>query len=221
MYTDLCRYTRQKPVVVLIGPERTTYSVHRSLFAAKSPFFRTLLKDCWDGKKEEIEIGNISSAGFDIAVDWIYSGRLPDRVKEYSKDGSQPWDSTLCAYKVADVLMINKLQNEIIANEAAIFSKHGLKWRFCRLKDIYDNDLCHTKYYSFVLKSVVANMMTNQNQSSENWDDDLTSIEGDPQILSDLLRSVREWTRKPWKDFPKGDLTAFFVQDEHDQRLTS
>lgn len=72
-----------------------------------------------------------------------------------------------------------------------------------------------------VLDSVVSDMMTNQNQSLEKWEEDMRSVEDHPQLLADLLRSTREWARKPWKDFPKGDLTAFFIQDEHDQRLTS
>lgn len=176
-----------------------------------------MFKECWDGNRREVELTQIPSDGFGIVVDWMYSGRLPDRAKEYPNDGSKRWDSVLHAYKAADVLMIDKLQNELIATEAAILLEHKLTWKFRRLEDLYNADLCHTKYYQFVLKSVIVNMMSNLDRPSEKWEEEIKSVEDNPRVLADLLTSTREWLRKPWKDFPKGDLNDFFVQDAHVQ----
>lgn len=211
--TFCCRYVRQTPLLVLVGPERIQYYLHKGLAAAKSPFFRTILKDCWNNKKEEVELPNISSDGFDIVVDWIYSGQLPDRLKGYSKHSSYDWEGTLQAYKAADMLMIDKLQNDLIAHEIALFAKHKLAWRFYRLQDVYDNDLCHTKYYQFVLKCAVSRMMSNLDQSTAMWEENVKYVEGNPQVLADLLTKSREWAQKPWKDFLKGDLTEFLIQE--------
>jgi len=180
----------------------------------KSPFFATLFKTCWDGDKEEIELNSISSDGFEIALDWIYCGHLPARLKECSGSGSGPWDSVRNGYKAADVLMISKLHNELITNEAAMFSKHGFKWRFGRLQDLYDDDLCHTKYYDFVIKIAVERMMTTPEGPQKKWDEDMESIEGNAKVMADLLEAIRKWLQKPWHDFPKGDsdLSEFLIE---------
>lgn len=170
-----------------------------------------MFKDCWDGKKEEVEVCEVSSIGFTIVVDWVYSGQLPSRVKEYSKGKLEPWEGILHAHKAADVLMMEKLQNELIANEAAIDLKYGLKWPFYRLQQLYDNDLCHTKYYEYVLKSAIASMMSDISMSSKRWDEDIKSVENNPKVLADLLTGTRKWIQKPWKDFPAGDLTEFLI----------
>jgi len=149
--------------------------------AAKSPFFRARFKNCcWNEKEKEkneaIELDNISGDGFAVVVDWMYSRQLSDRVKEYSGSGLHRWAGTLYPDKAADVLVINKLKNEIIRNEAAMFSQRDLNGRFSWLQTVYDNDLCHTKYYMFVLRSAVANMMLTRGRSAEKWDEDMESV---------------------------------------------
>lgn len=79
------------------------------LLTAKSSLSRVTFKDRWDEEKEVVEVTSISSTGFGIVVDWMYSGQLPDQMKTYSKNSSELWDDCLHAYKAADMLMINKL----------------------------------------------------------------------------------------------------------------
>lgn len=195
--------------------------MHRGLFAAKSPYFRVLLKSCWSGEKDEIEIPDIPSDGFNVVVDWMYSGQLPDKVKVYTKgNSSNAFQIALNTYKAADVLMITQLQNAIIENEAAIFAEHRLHWNCDRLKSISEKDLTHTAYYRFVLKSVLMNMMTSSKQSTKEWEKDVKCIEDNPMILIDLLTGVKEWQQKTWEDFPGGDLTLFMIRDPEDQSTT-
>lgn len=163
--------------------------------------------------QKEIQLSEISSDGFGIVVDWMYSGQLPNRAKEYSKNNPRLWSFTLDAYQAADMLMIDKLQNELISNEAAVFMKHNLAWQYSRLQTVSERGLCHIKHYNFVLKSVVKTMMSELEKSPEEWMEQMRSVENNPRVLFDLLRCVREWQQSPWKFFPRGDLTEFLIPD--------
>lgn len=66
---------------MLIGSTKHRYFVHKSLLAAKSLFFRTMFKECWDGEKEEVELAQIHKEGFEVALNWMYSGSLPHQDK--------------------------------------------------------------------------------------------------------------------------------------------
>lgn len=74
-------YTQQKPVTILVGPDRVRFFVHEALFAAESPFLRVVFKDCWDRGKGVVEISSISSIGVGIVVGWIDSKQLLDRLR--------------------------------------------------------------------------------------------------------------------------------------------
>lgn len=177
-----------------------------------------MLKDCWDGSKEEIRLSQISSEDFLVVADWIYSGKLPKEITESGGQSKEPyWELTLRAHKVADTLMMTGLQNKLVTAEAAHLVKDNFAWNLRRLKQLHEYDLCHTKYYNFVIKSTTMNLVDHLNTSLELWNDELDSVKDIPSILADMLTSTREWLRKPWKDFPEGDLTDFLVEEVEEQ----
>lgn len=127
-----------------------------------------MFKDCWDGKKQEVELSQISSKGFDIAAHWIYSGNLPPNLTDYSqKNICSVMANNLYAYKAADVLMMNELQNELILQEAACLRETRRFLSCVRLNRPHDYDLLHTKYYTFSLRSATENMMLHR--TPEEW----------------------------------------------------
>lgn len=195
----------------MVGSEKQQYFVHKSLLAAKSPFFRTLFKKCWDGDNEEINLAQIPGDGFGIVMDWMYSGLLPEKDVILRTDQYKQSTSVLHAYKAADILMVDQFQNELISKEASILIKEQMSYNCLRLRALHDADLCHTKYYKFILKSATKRLMSGFPNSSRQWDEQIDSVKDKPEILTDILMSVRQWSQNPWKDFPNGDLTEFFV----------
>lgn len=108
--------------------------------------------------------------------------------------------------------MIDELQNDLITTEAAVFLKNNsLQWKCARLQYVYDADLCHTRYYQFVLKSVTVYLMTMLDDSSDEWDKEIDFIKDNPKLLRDLLTHVGKWSKKPWREFLKKGLAEFLV----------
>lgn len=211
--TNPPRYTREKPISVLVGHEKVRYFVHKGPFVAKSPFFRAILKDCWDGKQEEIELNMLSSKGFDVVVEWVYSGQLHPELVGYNLRDKQCWNDHLCAYKAADILMIDRLQNQLILNEAAWLRENDQTYKsISPLQTLHDQDLCHTKYYGFVLKLVIENMADTSDITSKEWNDQMKCAEEYPQLLINVLTNTREWLQKPWESVLEGDLSEFLVK---------
>lgn len=157
----------------------------------KSPYFQVRLKDCWASTNDAIELPDISNDGFEVVVDWVYTARLPDRVKKYQKGDLQVFACVLDAYKAADILTISQLEDEIIASEAVVFAERGMWWKCSRLADTLEHGLSHTKYYHSVIKNVVANMMNNGSHSTAEWEQDMQGIQDHPQILADLLKAIK------------------------------
>lgn len=54
-----------------------------------------MFKECWEGKKEEVTLTQISSDGFSIILDWMYTGRLPDEKVMFALENLVNWDTVV------------------------------------------------------------------------------------------------------------------------------
>lgn len=172
-----------------------------------------MLKDCWDGKKEEVELRDVSSEGFGTVADWMYSGKLPSKMIDYSA-GDAILVDTIEAYKAADVLMISELQNTLTLNHAVYLSSRNANCSLRYLQDFHDHDLCHTKLYNFALRSAVLGMMRPSPtlpELSERQEADLQFVEDNTQLLTDVIRTTMDWGHKRWDLKDTGDVAEFYV----------
>lgn len=144
----------------------------------------------------------------------MYSGQLPGGVIEIADNEAETAsDYTREAFKAADMLMMVELQNELLRTTAAFYLEHGMWCTLHGLRRAYDDDLHHTKYYQFLLKSAAKGMVSSHYDNSDKWDQAIHAVEDRPQVLTDLLRSMRRWVQEPWTEFPRGDLAEFLTTD--------
>lgn len=116
-------------ITVKIGPEHTTYHIHKGLLVHHSEYFRRALNGNWlESDDKTVVIDDMEPGPFDTFVDWLYTGKLPWRPfgdGEYatSSKWTMPHEGdetklTLCllqikSYVVADRLGAGKLVKAI------------------------------------------------------------------------------------------------------------
>ncbi|CAO2658681.1 Nn.00g064040.m01.CDS01 [Neocucurbitaria sp. VM-36] len=62
---------------VKIGPEHTTYHIHKALLVHYSDYFRKALDPSWkEGQDRKVVIDDLEPESFDVFVDWLYRGGL-------------------------------------------------------------------------------------------------------------------------------------------------
>lgn len=113
--------------------------------------------------------------------------------------------------------MIDELQNRLLTTEAAGLRETSLRWNCRRLQQLRDFSLSHTKYYRFILKIVVEHTMgrvDDSSEASEKWNQEVDDMRECPEVMVDLLKSMREWLYEPWNNFLQGDLTEYFVESK-------
>ncbi|KAK5099011.1 hypothetical protein LTR70_000867 [Exophiala xenobiotica] len=205
-------YMQQKPVSILVGAERKRYFIFKDLLSAKSPYFAARFKECWDGKKDEVELCDAGEEEFEVVMDWMHPDKLPTRLTLYNED-LYNWTLSSRTYKLADRLIIPKLQDELLTAEFAKLRKSGLWWGLGRLIYLQDLGLAHTPYYSFYLKAAVWAFMTGRRYvRAERHEEVILSLKDHGQVAVDVLLSIRKWNDKAWGDLCEGDLKAFMVE---------
>lgn len=205
---------QQKPVSILVGPERKRYFIFKDLLSAKSSYFAAQFKECWDGKKDDVELCDAGEEEFEIVMDWMHLDKLPTRLTVYNGDNHN-WNLISRIYKLADKLIIPKLQNEFLTAEVATLRKGGFWWGLGRLPELQDLDLAHTLYYKFYLKAAVWAFMTGRRISTAKKDEDaILGMKDRGQGAVDVLLCIKEWNSKPWRDPHYDDLKAFMVEGD-------
>lgn len=169
----------------------------------------------WDKVEKEITLPHISVDVFEIIREWMSSSKLPARIGQTMRELEPPTadkNLVLETLRAAEFLLIDQIQNDIIAEEAASLLEENLTFKAKSLRDIYNADLSHTKYYQFVLKAVAFELMTAPEPLEDKWTKDLGKLKEHPTILIDLVLKAREWALKPWEDPAEGNLSEFFVE---------
>lgn len=135
------------------------YLLHKDLLRDRSPYFATRLKDCWDGRQDEIELTGVSTWAFEVVIDWMYSGVVPDYVSKESGGRGPLLDVLPELYHAADVLMMTQLQNELVDTYLAHGRQSGGAWTLTGVRSAHVYEIVHTPLYQLVLKSCVRNLM--------------------------------------------------------------
>ena len=154
---------------------------------------------------EKVDLLDISSVGFEIILDWLYNGHTCQRDSKNTLNRLSDYGTTKkVGHKAADVLMIGKLQNELIAQRSShLFRARGYNGGFT-------TNFCRGKYYHFVLKSAVANnMMQSLQDSQAESGKDKTAVAGTSQVV------VRRTCSKLFENGFRGTWRAgFYIKTE-------
>jgi hypothetical protein len=78
-------------ITVEIGPEHTSYRIHKPLLQHHSGYFRKALRNCWkEGEERKVTIDDIEPEAFDIFVDWLYTCKIPKTIDFWTFPSVQP-----------------------------------------------------------------------------------------------------------------------------------
>lgn len=139
---------------------------------------------------------DISSEGFDIVVDWMYTKQLPKELSDYGPEAIQQDRQILHGYKAAHMLMIDDLQASLIAWDNTTLLNQKLYWCYVRLQQVHDMGLRGTDYYEHVLEDTINNRMLKMRHAPGEWLEGIEDVEENPEILVDLLRGIGQWMEK-------------------------
>lgn len=189
------------------------YLLHKDLLRDRSPYFATRLKDCWDGKQDEIELTGVSTRAFEVVIDWMYSGVVPDYVSKESGGRGPLLDVLPELYHAADVLMMTQLQNELVDTYLVHGRQSGGAWTLTGVRSAHVYEIVNTPLYQLILKSCVRNLMKAPTESDK-FDEKVAAIEQHSQAVLDVLRIINKYQHEQWSNPWKGDWCEFHIHPE-------
>lgn len=148
-------------VKVIVGDSKTEYYAHRNVLIAKSEYFAISLKECWNGKENEIELTDHTEVAFDAFLTWLYKGSIPSTVNPVTGSG-------LNLYRLGHFLMSAEFQNAFIDILLDHMSQLGFCFHPVALEKIRDWDLYESKLYELCLRNC-AHTVLNRPDKIEAW----------------------------------------------------
>lgn len=211
-------YVKDELITIVVGKDKTSFKVYKSLLVERIPYFQRRLKDCWDSdKKGIIEMEDLDIDGFEVIIDWMYHAILPERLTR----PVNKYDSSLNArtYKVADQLMMTDLQNRLVDNELSLnqeskmaFGRVGITW-------CWELGLTHTPYYQLVLKDCTRDMITNS-VKDVHFTDQITKLMEYPEALADIIKIAKQYGETQYHTPTIRDRCDYHIH-ENDMRCDS
>ena len=100
------------PVTLLVGPEKTVFTMHKGLLCAVSSYFKAALEgDFKEAQEQTIELSEDDPQAMKYFQLWLYTQEILDEGENVS---SMDWRLLIGLYLLGEVRMIHKLQNEVI-----------------------------------------------------------------------------------------------------------
>lgn len=155
------------------------------------------MKQCWDGGQREVDIPDVDVQGFEVVVDWMYSGMLPQRATTYEPGKNDPFQVLNHAYKAADRLMMPKLQNALIDVFLNVMLENNMKPRLDYIRTLCRMNMTNTPYFEMVVMWVVQSMATRP-IASELFSQSMDGMEDYPEALKTIIRYMNEYRIEPW-----------------------
>lgn len=141
-------------MTVLVGSTKVAYQVHKEMLVKRCPYFAARLRECWGGDSEPLTLEDISVEGFDVAVDWMYTNELSERL-----NCKHNWELLLIAYKAADQLVMRDLQNKLVDLELDQLQLGPCNWNLARIQLMWKMELAHTPCYQLALHSCIPELV--------------------------------------------------------------
>jgi len=116
-------------------------------------------------------------------------------------------------YHAADVLMITKLQNQLVDTCLAAARQMKRHWRLKTVRDAHTHMVMHTPVYQLILRSCVKWLVDSPTESDE-FARETVQLEGYPEAVLDLLRMTNRCLREKWSDPWVGDWCEFHIHPD-------
>ncbi|KAK5948919.1 hypothetical protein OHC33_010005 [Knufia fluminis] len=184
-------------IEVVVGKKKTSYMLHKDLLIARSPYFATSLKHCWNGKRNKVDLLNEDCTAFEAFVDWLYKEGPTAHIFE----GEILNISYLAAcYKLADKFMIESLKNQLVNDLRTKCMQSNSRFGFDAVLVLHKCELCQTKLYQLAMRSSVCFFV----ECPEAFEADrggLDEIHEVPELAKDIMEHIRQYNKDPWEDF--------------------
>ncbi|KIX07641.1 uncharacterized protein Z518_02294 [Rhinocladiella mackenziei CBS 650.93] len=214
---DFENFTTSEIVTVYVGVKRKRFFLHRELVCQRSPFMEKCLKKGHfdEGYKNELYLPEDDPKAFSIVVDWIYRSRLPSRT-EPSFDVSD----MSAAYCMADKFGMEELQNNIIDNVRANFSRRENEP--CKAPNFSALALTHltgppkSPLKRFYVEHLVHHMMRHPKwyhdlKRNEPARVDMEELFKIPDLVFYVMKKIWQFQAEPWKDPATWDKCCYHV----------
>lgn len=179
------------------------------MLTEKSPYFKACLKHHWkEDKAKNIKLEDVCVSSFRIVIRWLYNEDWKDSFENLSEDID--WELKCKVYKVADRLMIERLQNQLMDTQLWSMWERPVSYTPERLQRLNNLGLAHTKLYEMMLKHMVKKLMTGKIDTEE-LSKALDTLDDSKKILQEVLLSMNTYALKPWEEVWKMDKCAFHV----------
>lgn len=213
------RHTHEPPVLLLVGPSKKAFYIHRSLLREQSPYFSARLQECWGGSEKAIELDEFDPTAFDAAVHWMYTKTLlplyVDRMNSTESTRKCDISHIWTAYGLGDRLMMVDLQNSLMDQIILCSEKYDSAFEIDDLGDITAT-LLHSPCYRFGVKSAVMTIMRNSKfYGKDFWADKLECLREYPDIMQDILLAITEWNAQSWTARCTDDLCDFHIHPDN------
>lgn len=212
--TSWTSFTQQEVITVLIGQEQRAFHLHKQLLTDKSLYFQTCLKECWNTKKDTIELRDLSVKGFGVVVDVMYTDKLPDYLIK-AKNEYEQFTLLLFAYRAADILMMTELQNRLIDLTVSTTLRSDRLFTLSTVYELCWQNLVHTKLYDLVFTQAVRNYITKPPsfQKCKRYMDFFTDY---PHIHVDILTSINMYLQIPWPRLKDIDVCQYHIHKHNE-----
>ena len=190
-------FTTSEIVTVVVGQEKKSYKLHRSLLVTKSSFFAKCLNSGMiEQEKNEIVLPEDSCRAFDFLADWIYYGSVQAIMP---KPDIRP---KINAWVMADKYCMPEFQNALLDNLAAYWKE----WCLHPIHVIGLVDLAgqNSPLYKLMLAVLAHNFVKSpeayarsSNNCGEDKDGDSTCVEDGNSTSGKAECSIHVWYEDP------------------------
>ena len=98
---------------ITVGPQNTSFNVHRALLTHHSPFFAAALDGAFAKSRSQIvHLPDVEPKHFEHVVLWLYTGCLEDK-RFFFKDNKPTFFTLLDLYALADRLDVEGMRNAL------------------------------------------------------------------------------------------------------------
>ena len=114
-------FASSKVITILVGPSKASYTLHKDLLCAHSPFFeRCLSSGFLERQKDQVELPEDSPEVFEHLIDWVYR-----------RDVVEPTDQpslqlAIHTYVFADKLCMPAFKNDVVTKIRAYHEKTSI-----------------------------------------------------------------------------------------------
>lgn len=155
----------------------------------------------------------MSIRAFEVAIDWMYTGRVPDYVANES-GGRGPLAAELPElYHAADLLMMIELQNQLIDTDLSAENREGLVWGLRSVADAHAYEILHTPLYQLILRDC-AKHLVNDPLSRDKFDAEMAAVREYPQAVLDMFRAFNDYHNSNWPYPHEDDWCKFHIHPD-------